>query len=186
GRALRDRPDRRLARLGPDRRRAPAGTDAGGELSSPAAARRHYLRASWAGEWRYCVDYRSGRRPALGAVRHGRSDSGGPCDRQLRVTGISLRPATSSDTMDRAMSNTTTSIPEMPEPEWEVARLFPGRGAWTEQEYLDLETNHLVELSNGWLDVPALPTEPHQLIVRFLFDTLWAFVRARGLGSVLF
>jgi Uma2 family endonuclease len=84
------------------------------------------------------------------------------------------------------MSNTTTSIADMPEPEWEVARLFPGRGAWTEEEYLDLGTNHIVEFSNGCLDVQSMPTESHQLIVRFLFDTLWAFVRARGLGSVLF
>src|SRR5438132_5489508 len=88
--------------------------------------------------------------------------------------------------MDPVMTKTTTSIPQMPEPEWEVARLFPAHGAWSEEEYLDLETNHLVELSNGCLDVLPMPTESHQDIVRFLFQVLWAFVHARCLGKVLF
>jgi Uma2 family endonuclease len=74
----------------------------------------------------------------------------------------------------------------MPEPEWEVARLFPARGAWSEEEYLDLETNHLVEFSDGRLEVLPMPTESHQDIVRFLFQALWAHVQARGLGKVLF
>ena len=31
-----------------------------------------------------------------------------------------------------------------PEPMWEVAKLFPPRGQWTEDDYFDLETNRLV------------------------------------------
>jgi Uma2 family endonuclease len=80
-----------------------------------------------------------------------------------------------------------TSIREagLPEPEWEVARLFPARGAWSVDDYLDLDTNRLVEFSNGRIEVPPLPTESHQLILAFLYRLLAAFVEARGLGLVL-
>jgi Uma2 family endonuclease len=72
------------------------------------------------------------------------------------------------------------------EPTWEVALLFPSQGAWTDSDYLALDTNHLVELSEGRLDVLAMPTEQHQLIVAFLYDAMKAFIAARGLGKILF
>jgi Uma2 family endonuclease len=75
---------------------------------------------------------------------------------------------------------------DWPEPEWDVARLFPPRGAWSEEEYLALSTNRLVELSAGSLEVLPMPTQSHQLLVRFLFRLLSAFVDARALGTVLF
>src|SRR5436305_15250748 len=87
--------------------------------------------------------------------------------------------------MDPEMSKTTPSIPQMPEPEWEVARLFPARGSWSEEEYLDLDTNHLVEFSNGRLDVHEMPTQSHQLIVLALWQFFSTFAQARGLGMVL-
>jgi len=36
-----------------------------------------------------------------------------------------------------------------PEPAWEIATLFPPQGAWSEGDYLTLDTNRLVELGNG-------------------------------------
>lgn len=72
------------------------------------------------------------------------------------------------------------------DPTWEVAHLFPNQGAWSVADYLALDTNHLVELSDGRLEVLAMPTEQHQLIVAFLYDALKAFVVAGGLGKVLF
>src|SRR5581483_10584772 len=84
------------------------------------------------------------------------------------------------------MSTPTTSLPELPEPEWEVARLFPGRGEWSEDEYLDLSTNRIVEFCSGRLEVPALPTELHQDIVAFLYRALLAFVLGGRRGKVLF
>jgi Uma2 family endonuclease len=72
------------------------------------------------------------------------------------------------------------------DPTWEVAHLFPNQGAWSVADYLALDTNHLVELSDGRLEVLAMPTEQHQLIVAFLYDALKAFVVARRLGKVLF
>jgi Uma2 family endonuclease len=72
------------------------------------------------------------------------------------------------------------------EPSWEVAYLFPTQGNWTEAEYLALDTNRLVELSNGCLEVLPMPTVLHQLIVRFLHAALEAFVAAHVPGIVLF
>lgn len=72
------------------------------------------------------------------------------------------------------------------EPAWEVAYLFPAQGTWTEEEYLSLSTNRLVELSDGFLEVLPMPTTSHQMIVAFLFQYLQAFVKARQLGTVLF
>jgi Uma2 family endonuclease len=72
------------------------------------------------------------------------------------------------------------------EPAWDVARLFPDQGAWSEEEYLALDTNRLVEFSHGYVEVLPMPTTSHQLIVAHLYGTLRAFVTARELGTVLF
>jgi Uma2 family endonuclease len=71
------------------------------------------------------------------------------------------------------------------EPTWEIARLFPDQGTWSEEEYLALGGNRLVEFSHGIVEVLTMPTMAHQLIVLFLSDTLRAFVAAHGLGTVL-
>src|SRR5438445_6000451 len=73
-----------------------------------------------------------------------------------------------------------------PEPTWEIAHLFPAQGTWCEDEYLYLETNRLVELSNGRLEVLPMPTTSHQQIVAYLFGALISFVTAGDLGTVLF
>lgn len=75
---------------------------------------------------------------------------------------------------------------EVGEPAWEVARLFPNQGFWSVGEYLNLDTNHLVEFSHGYVEVLPMPTQSHQLIVAFLYNALLAFARARNLGRVLF
>ncbi len=71
------------------------------------------------------------------------------------------------------------------EPVWEIARLYPAQGCWTEREYLDLETNRFVEFSDGYLEFPEMPTLSHQLIVMMLQSLLREFVMARGLGRVV-
>lgn len=75
-----------------------------------------------------------------------------------------------------------------PEPAWDVAKLFPPQGQWTEFEYLSLteSTNKLVELTDGNIRVLETPTTAHQLIVEFLLDVFRAFVKPKGLGLVLF
>jgi Uma2 family endonuclease len=70
-------------------------------------------------------------------------------------------------------------------PAWEVALLLPFQGEWTEADYLALNTNHLIELSDGCLELLPMPTIFHQLILQFLFGLLDAHVKAQLLGRVL-
>ncbi|MEX0820280.1 MAG: Uma2 family endonuclease [Pirellulaceae bacterium] len=72
------------------------------------------------------------------------------------------------------------------DPTWEIAELFPRQGQWSEAEYLSLETNRLIELSDGKLEMLPMPTQAHQLIVAFLYQKILEFVSAGHLGLVLF
>src|SRR5260370_14818254 len=73
-----------------------------------------------------------------------------------------------------------------PEPAWDVARLFPAQGYWSEEEYLALDGNYLVEFDNGSIEVLPMPTTSHQLILMYLHGLLHAFVSRQGLGTALF
>lgn len=72
------------------------------------------------------------------------------------------------------------------EPAWEVARLFPDQGAWSEEEYFALPNDGLVEFSCGRIEVLAMPSELHQLIVACLYRMLIRFLGDSDLGTVLF
>ena len=63
------------------------------------------------------------------------------------------------------------------EPAWDVALLFPAQGAWTEGEYLQLNTNHLVEFSHGQVEVLPTPTRIHQMIVGYLYLLFRTFAK---------
>lgn len=71
------------------------------------------------------------------------------------------------------------------EPAWEIALLFPAQGCWSEEEYLALNTNHLVEYSDGRIEVLPMPTDKHQAIVAYLFVILLALTQRIG-GTVRF
>ena len=75
---------------------------------------------------------------------------------------------------------------ELSRPAWDVALLFPSQGDWSEAEYLGLDTNRLVELVDGNLEVLSMPTLSRQLIVQCLFDMLRTFGKAKQIGKVLF
>ena len=68
-------------------------------------------------------------------------------------------------------------------PEWEAAQIFPVRYPCTEEEYLALDSNLLLEFADGFLEVLPMPTIYHQLISGFLFRALDAWVTARQLGE---
>lgn len=70
------------------------------------------------------------------------------------------------------------------EPAWDVALLFPAQGAWTEGEYLELNTNHLIEFSHGQLEVLPMPTRIHQMIVGYLYLLFRTFAK-REAGIVV-
>ncbi len=72
------------------------------------------------------------------------------------------------------------------QPAWDVALLFPAQGAWTEEDYLALDASRLVEFDNGFVEVLPMPTLLHQLIVKYLFKELEAFVTRQASGTVLF
>ena len=71
------------------------------------------------------------------------------------------------------------------EPVWDVARLFPTQGNWSVEEYLALDTNHLVEFSHGTVEVLDMPSELHQDITFLLAQLLKTYATARKLGKVL-
>ncbi|MDE0076775.1 MAG: Uma2 family endonuclease [Caldilineaceae bacterium] len=85
----------------------------------------------------------------------------------------------------QTMAYPTTKPADAPELTWEIAQLFPAQGHWSEEEYLALDTNHLIELSHGQLEVLPMPTQSHQLLVIALFELLRNFVREGQLGTVL-
>src|SRR6266851_110315 len=70
-------------------------------------------------------------------------------------------------------------------PAWEVALLFPPQGEWSEEEYLALDTNQLVELSDGCIEVLPMATIFHQLIATFLYEILQKYVADHSNGYVL-
>lgn len=73
------------------------------------------------------------------------------------------------------------------EPAWDIARLFPPQGHWSEEEYFSLSnsTNRLVEYSHGYIEVLAMPTMLHQDILIFLLYAMRAFTIPKGLGKTL-
>ncbi len=84
------------------------------------------------------------------------------------------------------MAFPTTKPEETLEPTWEIAQLFPAQGHWSAEEYLALDTNHLIEFSHGQLEVLPMPTFSHQRLVAFLYRQLLRFVEEHSLGVVMF
>ena len=73
-----------------------------------------------------------------------------------------------------------------PEPTWDIAYLFPGQGTWSEEDYLALNGNYLVEFTDGYLEVLPMPTMSHQKILAYVYGLLFTFASAGDLGTVLF
>jgi Uma2 family endonuclease len=71
------------------------------------------------------------------------------------------------------------------EPVWEIARLYPAQGCWSERDYLSLDTNQRVEFSHGFVEFLPMPTVTQQRIFFFVLRLLDAFARAHGLGEAL-
>jgi Uma2 family endonuclease len=78
------------------------------------------------------------------------------------------------------------ALPDGLEPAWDIARLFPPQGGWSEDEYLKLPGNNLAEFDHGRIEVLGMPSELHQLLVAYLYRVLADFVGTSGQGTVLF
>lgn len=72
------------------------------------------------------------------------------------------------------------------EPAWDIALMYPVQGEWSEEDYLSLGTNLLVEFDQGTIEVLPKPNYWHQQIVRLLYHRLLEFVSSRRLGDVIF
>ncbi|MCY2967781.1 MAG: Uma2 family endonuclease [Planctomycetota bacterium] len=71
------------------------------------------------------------------------------------------------------------------DPTWDVAYLFPRQGEWTEEDYLSLDANRLIELANGRLEVLPMPTLAHQLLLDFVYFAIRTHVREVRAGIVV-
>jgi Uma2 family endonuclease len=58
-----------------------------------------------------------------------------------------------------------------------ILDLYPRQGEWTEEEYLDLtdHTNHLIEFTDGYVEVLPMPTDNHQAILAYLYRVFFSF-----------
>ncbi len=65
----------------------------------------------------------------------------------------------------------------------EIATIFSIQGAWSEQEYLALDTNRRVEFDSGFVELHDPPTDQHQAIVLYLSIALNRF--ALQIGGVV-
>jgi len=69
------------------------------------------------------------------------------------------------------------------EPTWDMAKLYPNQGTWTEEEYLSLDANRLIEFSDGNVEVLDMPTTGHQLIVAISLQCATRFLFASASGA---
>jgi Uma2 family endonuclease len=95
---------------------------------------------------------------------------------------ITTEPTTTS--IDPALVDPDTVVSRTGQPTWEVARLFPRQGYWTEAAYLDLGTKQLVEFVRGRLEFLPVPTLLHQRLLKRVFLLLNEVVERLNLGEV--
>jgi Uma2 family endonuclease len=68
-------------------------------------------------------------------------------------------------------------------PTWELVDYFPQQGDWTVESYLALDTNKLIEFTDGFLEMLPMPEEIHFYVQNFIFMAVSAFLTARGKGA---
>lgn len=68
---------------------------------------------------------------------------------------------------------------------WDIAKLYPIQGAWSEWEYMHLRPSRVVEYDHGYVEIHDVPTTSHQRILLFLYNLLSAFINPRNLGQIL-
>ena len=69
-------------------------------------------------------------------------------------------------------------------PTWEMALNYPQQGEWSEEEYLSLDSNRLIEFTDGVLEFLPMPKFSHVRLSRYLSDLLRTYVTSRSLGDV--
>ena len=88
--------------------------------------------------------------------------------------------------MSIAPSPLEAEIETFGEPAWDVARLFPDQGRWSEEDYFDLNGNLLIEFSDGVIEVLPMPSVAHQRTAGYLYNMILAYISLHGGGEVFF
>ena len=59
---------------------------------------------------------------------------------------------------------------------------MPLQGSWTAQQYLKLtdQTNHLIEFTDGVLEMLPMPTDKHHAIISFIYEALLPWMKRIG------
>jgi Uma2 family endonuclease len=69
-------------------------------------------------------------------------------------------------------------------PTYEMLEELPYQGEWSEREYIELESNKLIEFTDGFLEFLPMPTEIHLYVQNFIVQIVRAILARRGNGSV--
>jgi Uma2 family endonuclease len=69
-------------------------------------------------------------------------------------------------------------------PVWQLAKLFPPQGSWTETDYLTLDAGRLMEFDHGCVEVLEMPTKEHQRTVQAIYRLLFAHVQSTAVGEI--
>jgi Uma2 family endonuclease len=101
------------------------------------------------------------------------------------VTSSQLTPAKENLTSE-LNSRLSAELPlsQRGTPTWELALNFPHQGEWTEEEYLSLDSNRMIEFSDGMLEFLPMPKPSHARISRFISDVLRGYVTSKNIGDV--
>jgi Uma2 family endonuclease len=71
-------------------------------------------------------------------------------------------------------------------PTYEMLEELPYQGEWTAREYIELESNKLIEFTNGFLEFLPMPTEIHLELQKFILAAVEAVLAKRGRGKANF
>lgn len=103
------------------------------------------------------------------------------------VTTIRLASSVRFRCLNENAVSTSQVQPDNAEPAWDIARLFPPQGSWSEGSYLSFteSLNQLVELVSGRVEVLDMPTKSHQKVVQYLLNLLLAYLSNNRLGDAI-
>ena len=123
------------------------------------------------------------REDRISSARRGRVH----CDSSRTVLSLCFSMRLCGPDRNKRMSSASSAVPGEPEPAWDIARLFPLQGHWSEGCYLSFteSLNELVELVDGRVEVLEMPTKSHQKVVHYLLNLLLAFLQAGRLGDAI-
>ncbi len=71
-----------------------------------------------------------------------------------------------------------------PQPAWDIAKLFPDQGSWSEEDFLELDAQR-TEFTDGVVEVLPVPTTKHHRILFLLCRMLHDFAAPDRIGEVL-